>query len=51
MALEAVAKEADCTDKQKQKLEKSKGAIESMIAVLVFFLFLLHVDDQVYGIR
>ncbi len=48
--LETIAKEADCTDKQKQKLEKSKGALESMIAVLVFF-FLPSVDDQIYGIR
>ncbi len=39
--LETIAREAGCTDKQKQKLEKSKGALESMIAVLFFFFSFL----------
>lgn len=40
-ALEKVAKEADCTEKQKKKLEKSKGLIGSMIEVLAFFFSFL----------
>ncbi len=39
--LEAVAQEANCTDKQKKKLEKAKGLLESMIAVLIFFFSFL----------
>lgn len=39
--LEAIAKEVNCTDKQKQKLEKSKGALGSMIEALMFFFSFL----------
>jgi hypothetical protein len=39
--LESVAKEVGCTDKQKQKLEKSKGSLGSMITVLAFFFSFL----------
>ena len=39
--LETIAKEAGCTDKQKKKLEKSKGSLGSMIAVLAFFFSFL----------
>jgi hypothetical protein len=35
--LEAIAEEAGCTDKQKKRLEKSKGSLGSMIEVLAFF--------------
>lgn len=48
--LEAIAKEANCTDKQKQKLEKSKGALESMIAVLVFFFSFLALTIKTMGL-
>jgi len=39
--LKAIAKETGCTDKQNQMLEKSKGALGSMMAVLVFFFSFL----------
>lgn len=48
--LEAVAKEADCTEKQKQKLEKSKGALGSMIAVLVFFFSFIALTIKSMGL-
>ena len=48
--LEAIAKEADCSDKQKQKIEKSKGALDSMIAVLIFFLSFLALTIKSMGL-
>ena len=48
--LETIAKEADCTDKQKQKLEKSKGALGSMIAVLIFFFSFLALTIKSMGL-
>jgi len=48
--LETVAKEADCTDKQKKKLEKSKGSLPSMIAVLMFFFSFLTVQIKFMGL-
>lgn len=48
--LETVAKEAGCTDKQKQKLEKSKGLLGSMIAVLVFFFSFLALTIKSMGL-
>jgi hypothetical protein len=48
--LEAIAKEADCTDKQKQKIEKSKGALGSMIEVLIFFLSFLALTIKSMGL-
>ncbi len=48
--LETVAKEADCTDKQKKKLEKSKGSLLSMIAVLCFFFSFLAVQIKSMGL-
>ena len=39
--LESIAKEVGCTDKQKKKLEKSKGSLGSMITVLAFFFSFL----------
>jgi hypothetical protein len=48
--LETIAKEADCTDKQKQKLEKSKGALESMMAVLFFFFSFLALTIKSMGL-
>lgn len=48
--LETIAKEADCTDKQKQKLEKSKGALGSMIAVLIFFFSFLALTIKTLGL-
>jgi hypothetical protein len=48
--LEVIAKEADCTDKQKQKLEKSKGALQSMIAILVFFFSFLALTIKSMGL-
>lgn len=47
---ETIANEADCTDKQKQKLEKSKGALESMIAVLIFFFSFLALTIKSMGL-
>lgn len=48
--LETVANEAGCTDKQKQKLEKSKGALGSMIAVLAFFFSFLALTIKSMGL-
>jgi hypothetical protein len=48
--LETIAKEADCTDKQKQKLEKSKGAVGSMMAVLFFFFSFLALTIKSMGL-
>jgi hypothetical protein len=54
--LETLANEADCTDKQKQKIEKSKGLLGSMIAVLIFFFSFLALTikslglDELHGI-
>lgn len=48
--LEAIAKEAGCTDKQNQRLEKSKGALGSMIAVLVFFFSFLSLTIKSLGL-
>lgn len=48
--LEAIAKEADCTDKQKQRLDKSKGLLGSMIAVLVFFFSFLALTIKSMGL-
>lgn len=48
--LEVIAKEAECTDKQKQKLEKSKGTLESMIAVLFFFFSFLALTIKSMGL-
>ena len=50
ITLETIAKEADCTDKQKQKLEKSRGALESMIAVLIFFFSFLSLTIKSMGL-
>lgn len=36
-ALEAIAKEVNSTEKQDQKLQKSKSLIDSMVSVLIFF--------------
>lgn len=48
--LENVAREAGCTDKQKQKLEKSRGALESMVAVLLFFFSFLALTIKTMGL-
>ena len=48
--LETIAKEAGCTDKQKQKLEKSRGALESMMAVLFFFFSFLALTIKSMGL-
>lgn len=48
--LETVANEAECTDKQKQKLEKSKGALGSMIAALAFFFSFLALMIESMGL-
>ena len=48
--LETIAKEAGCTDKQKQKLEKSKGALGPMIAVLFFFFSFLALTIKSMGL-
>lgn len=50
VTLETVANEAGCTDKQKQKLEKSKGALGSMIEVLVFFFSFLALTIKTMGL-
>jgi plasmid maintenance system antidote protein VapI len=39
--LEVIAQQASCTDKQKKKLEKSKGSLGSMTAALAFFFSFL----------
>ncbi|MBA3602841.1 MAG: hypothetical protein H0W50_04205 [Parachlamydiaceae bacterium] len=49
--LEAVAKEAGCTGKQKQRLEKSKGSMPSMIAVIVFFFSFLTMTINSMGLN
>lgn len=41
--LEVVSKEADCSDKQKKKLEKSKSSLGSMLTTLAFFFSFLTV--------
>jgi len=49
--LEALANEAGCTDKQKKKLEKSKGSLGSMIAVLAFFFSFLALTIKSLGLN
>lgn len=48
--LEAISEEAGCTDKQKQKLQKSKGALASMIATLFFFFSFLALQIKLMGL-
>ncbi len=48
--LETISKEEGCTDKQKKKLEKSKGALKSMISVLVFFFSFLSLKIKSMGL-
>jgi Family of unknown function (DUF6399) len=49
--LEAVAKEEGCTDKQKQKLEKAKRSLGSMMAVLAFFFSFLTMVIKSMGLN
>jgi DNA-binding transcriptional regulator YiaG len=51
VSLEVIATEASCTDKQKQKLEKSKGSLESMLAVLAFFFSFLALMIKSMGLN
>jgi hypothetical protein len=48
--LEDMAREASCTEKQMNKLEKSRGLIGSMIEVLVFFFSFLKGMVQSMGL-
>jgi hypothetical protein len=48
--LETVANEVGCTDKQKQKLDKSKGALGSMITALAFFFSFLTLTIKSMGL-
>jgi hypothetical protein len=45
-ALERVADEQQLSDKQKGKLQKAKGAIDSMVQVLIFFFLFLATTTQ-----